>query len=628
MKMINNTVSPARLDSIRLGGVTGKTVDFYIEGRFLSDFAKRVIFEEALAPFRDFADDAKGTWRGEFWGKHILGAVEAYKYTQSEELKEFLRNQAYKILRLAREDGYVNTYSDSLNLYVNEQSIKNTESQVNIPWNWNLWCRKYTLWGLIGIYEITFDEKILSGALALALQAVRELTASKVDLRDTGMFFGLPSSSIIKPLLLLYRYTESRELLTFVKDKIISAWESEDGRAPNIIKNSLEGRPVASWYKDPALWAKAYEMMSCFEGILEYYRISGDEKYLSCVKSFYDLISKYEKNPLHSVAYNDMFSSGAECINAVSEPCDSIHYMRLSYELYLITGELKYIDDFELTYYNAFLAGVYTNELMCARAVRFSGSHMRTKQGRMTHHHCCLDNAPRALMRIAEVGICTDDNSVNINLFDEMSSVITLPRGMCKADIRGGYFKGDTVRISLSMTGEIYPINIRIPSHSPHLTLRANAEIKKGKDHYTVIPKESETVIYADFHMKPRLYKLESSEECKADKWYFDRWYSSYAMGKVDSSLFLNGSGYVLQYGALLLSRSKLLGSEEDEVMKLLGIDTGYECHLTPISVDGFRAAFNLSFTDGERAVSTVVGDFASSSNKLIDDGKLFNLYF
>ena len=28
MKMINNTVSPARLDSIRLGGVTGKTVDF------------------------------------------------------------------------------------------------------------------------------------------------------------------------------------------------------------------------------------------------------------------------------------------------------------------------------------------------------------------------------------------------------------------------------------------------------------------------------------------------------------------------------------------------------------------------------------------------------------------------
>ena len=33
---------------------------------------------------------------------------------------------------------------------------------------------------------------------------------------------------------------------------------------------------------------------------------------------------KYEKNPIGSAGFNDMFSNASKEINAISEPCDSI----------------------------------------------------------------------------------------------------------------------------------------------------------------------------------------------------------------------------------------------------------------------------------------------------------------
>ena len=79
---------------------------------------------------------------------------------------------------------------------------------MGVDWNWNIWCRKYTLWGLLSVYEITNDAEILLGARRLADQLIDELHANGIELRKTGTFVGLPSCSILKPLLLLYRYTD------------------------------------------------------------------------------------------------------------------------------------------------------------------------------------------------------------------------------------------------------------------------------------------------------------------------------------------------------------------------------------------------------------------------------------
>ena len=144
---------------------------------------------------------------------------------------------------------------------------------------------------------------------------------------------------------------------------------------------------MAEWYPGDT-WAKAYEMMSCLDGLLELYRVTGTEKYFAAVRAMYDLLVKYELNPLFSVGFNDQFSSANRQINGITEPCDVIHWMRVCYELFTLTGESKYMDSFELAYYNAFLAGSFKDGRWGARGVRSHGRHLVEHQLRLKYSHC------------------------------------------------------------------------------------------------------------------------------------------------------------------------------------------------------------------------------------------------
>jgi len=179
-----------------------------------------------------------------------------------------------------------------------------------------------------------------------------------ISISDCGTFNGLPAGSIMKPMLILYRLTEDKKYLDFAIS-IANDWERPDGRVPNIISNALQMKPVHKWYPEPEKWAKAYEMMSCLDGLLELYRVTGTDKYLTVCRNMYKLLLEHEGNLLFSVGFNDQFAHGAAYANSISEPCDVIHWIRLCQELYKLTGEAEYMNTVELAFYNAFLASSF-----------------------------------------------------------------------------------------------------------------------------------------------------------------------------------------------------------------------------------------------------------------------------
>ena len=71
-------------------------------------------------------------------------------------------------------------------------------------------------------------------------------------------------------------------------------WDRDDGRAPNLIRNALSGKPVGDWYPGEPWGAKVYEMLSCLDGLLELYRVTGTEKYLEACRAMYALLEKYD----------------------------------------------------------------------------------------------------------------------------------------------------------------------------------------------------------------------------------------------------------------------------------------------------------------------------------------------
>ena len=616
-KMVEQIVKTPVLSDTKIGGVTAQKSDIFYQNRFFSDFAKNVIIKESEDVFKNMVDDKDpkhGVWQGEFWGKQMLSAAEIYKYTKDEEFKEFLRSSAKRVISYAREDGYIGSYRDSKNMKL-DKSIKDASC-------WNVWGRKYTLWGLLAVYEITGDKDILEGAKRHASQLIDELESEGIDICDTGTFEGMPSCSILKPMVILYTCTGDKKYLDFAINKIANSWEREDGKAPNLIKNALSGKRVAQWYPDPKFWAKAYEMMSCFEGIIELYRVTGEKKYFDAVKSFVDSISIHEKNILGSVAYNDMFNKARYAMNTLSEPCDSIHYMRLCHELYMLTGEIKYMHHFESCYFNAFMAGLYPD--WSSRAVRSGGRHMWTHQAGMLHQHCCLNNMARGLLRYAQDAVVILDDFITVNFYEEFFARLEYDGGECEICISGGFFENKPVKITTSFKGEAKKIRLRVPHWCDLFSCDKDGIVCDG---YYVPEACGNIELFVSFDMKVKFNEFEGTF-CD-NEWHLDRFTSDYAkVCTIPHELFLTEKKCTLTYGPLLLAKSKKIGCTEDEVFDSPAVTANSKVSLTLSKADDTYACFVAHIDNGNEKFDVKVCDFASCANDRLEDDRYFSIYF
>ena len=233
----------------------------------------------------------------------------------------------------------------------------------------------------------------------MADQLIGELKEKNIDILKTGVLCGLPSCSILKPMLILYRLTEDETYLQFCLD-IATRWETEK---PGLILNPLQGKMTGEWYgaseEELLSWTKVYESLSCYDGLLELYRVTGEAKYLEATERFYDMLEKCEKNLLFSIGYNDRYYNASNELNVLSEPCDAIHYIRVCYELFKLTGKVHYLDSIELIYCNAMLAAPCKDGKWGARTVRGAGKHEYAHyQAKMQYSHCCVNNTPRGLL--------------------------------------------------------------------------------------------------------------------------------------------------------------------------------------------------------------------------------------
>ena len=257
-----------------MGGYVGEKMDAFFKNRVLSDEAKNKIFEEAEKAFSERIDDESvyvGYWRGEFWGKLAISASGVCEYTGDKNLKNFLSKKAAVLASLQDTDGYLGSYKQKNFLRVNDLDKAREAVGWDCNWCWNLWCRKYTLWGLLEIYKLNKDPAVLETAKRATDQYISMLKSENVKICDTGTFVGMPSMSILKPMLILYRETGDAKYLDFAKE-LVSYWDRDGNPPPNLLRNAFSAEPVRLWYPQLKSWEKAYEMMSCFEGLLEYWR--------------------------------------------------------------------------------------------------------------------------------------------------------------------------------------------------------------------------------------------------------------------------------------------------------------------------------------------------------------------
>ena len=635
---VNDIINPANLSDVKMGGYPAQKAKAFFDRRILSAHARENVFREAETAFSERVDDITGVgyWRGEFWGKLAISAVRVCRYLKDDNLKEFIRRSAGRVIATQDDDGYIGTYKNAD--FVLSPDVNETEKLVGwkCNWCWNIWCRKYTLWGLLECHDLLGDENILDACRKMADHLIAQLDRLGLELRATGTFNGLPSGSIIKPMLSLYRKTGDSKYL----DLCISTaenWDRDDGAIPNLIANARSGKPIHEWYPNSELWAKAYEMMSCLDGLVELYRVTGTRKYLDCVMQLQKSLAENELNVLFSVGYNDIFANASAYQNSITEPCDVIHWMRVNYELFRLTGDAKYMDYFELAYLNPFLAASFADGDWGARCVRTSGRQMIARQCTFVHNHCCVDNMPRGYMNAAEAAVMTDADGIRINLYTEHTAKVLLPDGAAAyVTITGDYAGSCAADINVdSASSNIYKLKLRIPGWSAKNSVTAGGNVftPAAGTWLALDIQPGKNVVKAQFDPAPRLTEFAGSvEKLPEDDWHVRRWCNHTddpfgAMGAVPAGYIAWENRCTLMKGPLMLARSKKVGESEDAMFENEPVSSAAEVSLAPVECNGTWTAWRAEFSDGNVIKSAALCDYASAADAILTDPAYFTVW-
>lgn len=300
-------------------------------------------------------DSEKGRWRGEYFGKQMRGAALVYEYTKDEELYDILTQTVVDLLPKQDEHGRFSTYE--------------VENEFT---GWDTWCRKYVLVGLLYYADICKDE-VLKKRVINACRKHLDYILLKIGdgenqkkITETSWWWGCVNScTILEPTLETYKRTGDERYLNFAK-YIISTGGSSDC---NLVELPLASDSYP--YQYPV--TKAYEMMSFYEGLLAYYEITGDKKYFDTVSRFVEKVKESDITIIGCAGCtHELFDNSAICQteykeNIMQETCVTVTWMRLNRRLFEITGDKKYVDNFEKSGYNALYGSLNTemNDQLC-----------------------------------------------------------------------------------------------------------------------------------------------------------------------------------------------------------------------------------------------------------------------
>ncbi len=460
--------------SVTLTGAFDEKIRLVIEGTL-----KRVDMH-AVADYFRLTMNQFAT--GEFWGKLMRASCMACAYTGDAELRAIVDTAAADMMSLQRADGCLSTVPD--------------ETQPNGTHGSDLWERKYALMGLLSYHELSGSPEALDACVRLVRYTNAQVgEAPKIPITQTGWAFaGIESSSILEPVMRVYHLTgeaAAMELACHIvsvgccdRENIFAAIRA--GKSPMAIGES--GVPTDSI-------AKAYEMMSCFEGLCEYHAATGDMEALETVKLFWDKVLAEEITLLGSGGADAPFNLGPGTgeqwnrtkfeqtnpqIDLMMETCVTVYWMRLSHRLLRLTGAPKYADELERSLYNAILGAIRPDGAFFEYFPRFNGS--RNPKVNYSFNikgfdlSCCTANGPTGLCMAPSFAVMATATGIAVNLYENATVRVPVAGGVVTLAMESDFplMGKATLRVlDMPPTAEACPLSIdlRVPAYASDFTV-------------------------------------------------------------------------------------------------------------------------------------------------------------
>ena len=288
-----------------------------------------------------------------------------------------------------------------------------------------------------------------------------------------------------------YRYTGNAALYEKIAASVgqIIETQSPDGYIGNYTPEAqlkdwdIWGRKytmlgLLSWYELSGKWfsyengAKAYEMMSCYEGLLEYYKVTGNEAYYEAVRKSVSHIIEEEINIAGSGSSIECWYGGKALQTVPTyhtmETCVGFTWMQLCSRLLKFCGDSRYADQIEKTFYNAILGSMKSDGSQIAKYTPLEGWRVEGEKQCHMNINCCNANGPRAFAMIPALAYLTEGDCLKINHYGDSEAEISLDkRNSMGIKVCGNYPVSGNISIELSPAKPAeFTLALRIPEWS------------------------------------------------------------------------------------------------------------------------------------------------------------------
>jgi DUF1680 family protein len=374
-------------DRVQLTGWVGHRVEANARNRLAAIDIARLLEGYQKRPGRQ-------TWDGEHIGKWLHAATLAWAQTGDPALRAKLDEAAAALCLCQLDDGYLGTYLPA---------ERWTE--------WDVWAHKYNLIGLITYMRYTGNMAPLPTCRRMADLVCRDFGdgPGQRDIITSGSHMGMAATSVLEPMVLLYRLTGEPRYLEFCH-YLTRAWEQENG--PQIVSRLLAGKGVHQVGN-----AKAYEMLSCLNGALELYRTTGDRELLDASLLAWQDIVDNRLYPTGGASHHELFQDDYVLPNVkkVGETCVTVTWLQFNLQLLRLLGEARFADQIEHVTLNQLFGAQQPDGAGWGYYVEMEGKkpYSATLDG-----HCCLSSGPRGVALLPTLAVTTDDQGVVVNLFE------------------------------------------------------------------------------------------------------------------------------------------------------------------------------------------------------------------
>lgn len=197
-------------------------------------------------------------------------------------------------------------------------------------------------------------------------------------------------------------------------------------------------------------------------------------------------IAKEEINLAGGCACNERWFHGARkqhlAYARLQETCVTITWMRLCEKLLDMTGDAKWADRLEQTFYNAYLAALKADGSEFTSYTPLTGNRWHGMNHCFMHEDCCNSNGPRGFLCFLHKFFTADGDAATFNFYSSALVRGELSGGRkVSFDIYSLYPRANTARIVSHTEGAgKFTLRLRIPAWSANTAVKLNGKALDG----------------------------------------------------------------------------------------------------------------------------------------------------